>query len=384
MTTLRRILVRFASRALVATLLLAAPGPITPVSAAPGSARTPRSTIAYVPGAIWGDYLEAATGGLTLQPKAIHWFDGSDAMGRVIGDVERYQADDAKAAPREALVAFVGTYAAYPATTLTPGVAVMDTVGTILADFPRGKSYAWSPDGTRLAVVFPREAPTRSRGRRANVTRYRPGVAVWDRRTGAVSSFSEWPSRAAWNGNDSLLLQFPDRVVVLDTRKAAVAATGHHGTIVSPDFRYALWPGEGGDNTRIYREETGRRITNAIFGPFVDEEKGQIRSAFWVRGRGADHLLCVCACDGIQFPEPSCRTDVIDVETRTTVASFPGEALGPSADERGTVVFLRGEGRLEFHDLRDVVREYAGSRDPSRDDRDQPPEREGENSGGFY
>jgi hypothetical protein len=261
-TPLRRTLERFTFFALAAILLAAATKPSYDAT------RTPRETIAYVPAAIWGDHLDAATTGLRLTPRAIYWFDGSDDMGRALGDLERYQADDAKAAPREALVAFVGRYAVYPSNTLLPGVAVMDTTGVLVADFPRGRSYAWSSDGTRLVVVSPRELLPRGRGRRAKtIPRYRPGVTVWDRRDNSVRSFPQWPSRAAWAGDDSLLLQLPERVVVLDTRSGKIAATGHHGTIVSPDSRYAMWPGEGGQNTRIFHEPSGAQVTDALFGP---------------------------------------------------------------------------------------------------------------------
>ncbi|HTM01498.1 MAG TPA: hypothetical protein VL503_10300 [Candidatus Omnitrophota bacterium] len=357
------------------------------LGAGPGvaSARTAHETIAYVPAAIWGDYLVPATAGLTLTPHAIYWFEGDDSsMGRVLGDLERYQADDAKAAPREPMVAFVGRYAAYPSNTLAPGVAVMDTTGALIADFPRGRSYAWSPDGTRLVVLFPKEPLPRGRAARAAsaagrvkaATRYRPGISVWDRRDGSVRSFARWPSRAAWAGNDSLLLQFQDSVLVLDASTGKTDRTGHNGTIVSSDSRYALWPGEDGEDTRVFEEVSGQRITDAVFGPFQRSGKGQIRSAFWVRGRGAGHLMVVCGCDGIQFPEPSCRTRVIDVETLHSVASFRGEALGPTADERGVVVFRRDLGRLEYHDLR-PLRDDQERREPPSDD-------SGSDSGEFY
>jgi hypothetical protein len=365
MTPLGRTFARFTSILLAA--LLVAPA-IAPARAG-AATRTPHETIAYVPAAIWGEYLDAATGGLKLTPHAIYWFDGSDAMGRILGDLERYQADDAKAAPREPLVAFVGRYAADPSNTLMPGVAVMDTAGALVADFPRATSYAWNPDGTRLVVVSPRELAPRGRARRgraprASAPRYRPGITVWDRRDNSVRSFPQWPSRAAWAGNDSLLLQLTDRVLVLDPRSGATSASAHNGALVSPDSRYALWPGEGGENTRVFREESGARVTDALFGSFQDRGLAQIRSAFWVRGRGADHLMCVSACDGIQNERPRCRTELIDAETLETLDSFPGEALGPTADERGAIVFRRSRGGLEFHDLRPAVRERAeaGSR----------------------
>jgi hypothetical protein len=327
-----------------------------PSSSAP--ARTARATIAYVPAAIWGRDVDAAVGELHLDAHAIYWFEGTDPMGRIIGDRERYEADDAKAAPREPLVAFVGRYSGAPTEPMAVGVAVMDTTGAMIADFPHGQTYSWSPNGTRLAVVSPREPLPQRKGRKGKV-QYRPGVTVWDRTDGSVRSFAHWPTLAGWISEDSLLLQMPDTVVVLDAEKGTVKPTRHRATIISPDSRYAMWPGAGGLDTQLYAEESGDTITEAMFGPLQKGDRGQIRSAFWLRGKGSDHLMCGSACDAITSMKPSCRTKVIDAESKRVLASFPGEALGPTADERGVVVFHRTKGTLEFCDLRPVIKEHS-------------------------
>jgi hypothetical protein len=240
----------------------------------------------------------------------------------------------------------------------------MDTAGVLIADFPRGQGYAWSPDGTRLAVVFPREAlpQRRARGRRAKAVRHRPGVAVWDRRDGSVRSYARWPSAASWAGGDSLLLQVADSVVALDARRGTVSATGYRGAIVSPDSRYSLRPGQEGVSARILDEESGAQVADAFLNPREMSDVSPNRSAFWVRARGADHLMCVSACEGTESSRPSCRTEIVDVEAQEIVESFQGEAIGPAADGRGVVVFRRNRGRLEFHDLRPVAREREETR----------------------
>lgn len=360
MTPLRRTLERFALLSLLAVF-----GAGFASQSAGAATRTPRETIAYVPDAIWGPWLEPAAGELGLKRHAIYWFEGEGGMGRSIGDLERYEAKDAKAAPREPIVAFVGRFATYPSNTLVAGVAVMDTTGAMLADFPHGRAYAWSPDGTRLAVLFGKEALPRGRARRGKKppVRYRPGVTVWDRQNGAVRTFARWPSRVAWAGNDSLLLQLPDSVAAIEIRTGKIVATELRGTLLSPDARYAMWPGEGSENTRIFLETADTRIEDHVFGPFRERDLEQIRSAFWVRARGAAHLLCVSACDRIQGVRPECRTEVVDVETGRSADSFPGEAIGPTADERGVVVFRRSRGRLEYHDLRPVARDWSERRE---------------------
>jgi hypothetical protein len=329
----------------------------SPEPSSSSAPRTARATIAYVPAAIWGRDVDAAVGELHLDAHAIYWFEGTDSMGRVIGDRERYEADDAKAAPREPLVAFVGRYSGAPTEPMAVGVAVMDTTGALIADFPHGQTYSWSPDGTRLAVVSPREALPQRKGRKGKV-QYRPGVTVWNRTDGSVRSFAHWPTRAGWIGEDSLLLQLPDTVVVLDAEKGTVKPIKHRGTVISPDSRFAMWPGVGGLDTQLYDEESGAPITEAMFGPLQKGDRGQVRSAFWLRGRGSDHLMCGSACDAIQFQKPNCRTKVVDAESKKILASFPGEALGPTADERGVVVFHRTKGTLEFCDLRPVIKEH--------------------------
>ncbi len=368
-----RITQRFASLVIVASLPLFAAAPRSAqaqgsdnsrdsqITESAGSAtRTPRGTIAYVPAAVWGRDLESAAGELGLDRSAIYWFDGTDSMGRVIGDRERYEADDAKAAPREALVAFSGRYSAAPTDPMAPGVAVMDTTGALIVDFPHGQSYSWSPDGTRLAVVSPREALPQPKGRRATKanTRYRAGVTVWDRRDNSMRSYAHWPSRAAWAGADSLLLQMPDSVVVLDVASGKVAPTRHRSASVSPDSRYALWLGAGAWDSRVYQEESGTLVTDEMVAPLQKGDRGQLRYLFWVRGHGAAHLLCGSACDSIQVDKPSCRTKVVDAESKKVLASFPGEAIGSSADERGVIVFHRTRRALEFQDLRSVVRDH--------------------------
>ncbi|MGE5177475.1 MAG: hypothetical protein ACM3PF_00110 [Bacteroidota bacterium] len=325
-----------------------------------------RARFAYVPRAIWGAALESATSGLGLTPNAIYWYEGTDDMGRVIGDVERYQADDAKASPHDALVAFVGRYAAGESETLQPGVAVMDTAGALVADFPRAESFGWSPDGTRLVVVYARtevrEGQTLMkppRGRRGTALRRKAagGVQVWDRRNNTARYYAQWPLRAGWAGSDTLLLQFPDRVMCLDLVKGAVKASEHQGFIVSPDGLYSLRPGGNGADTRIAEDATDDPITTRVFRPFLDRDQSQIRSAFWLRARDAAHLMCVSGCAAVASDRPDCSTEVVDVGTFETVASFRGEALGPTADERGVILFHADEGRLEFHDLRSVPTE---------------------------
>jgi hypothetical protein len=318
----------------------------------------PQSPLAYTPDAIWGAGAGATAGLSEIQDGAIHLFDGMTPAGRVLGDLRLYRASDAKIARSGDLVAFIGRLAgtgarrAARARGMDRGVAVYDTSGRALATFPEANSFSWSPDGAQLAVVYPRMKSIG--GARAK------GVALWNRRTRATRSFALFPSRAGWAGRDSLLLQFSDRVDRLDPVRGKAAPTGHYGTVIAPDGLYSMRPGELGRDTRITEDETGADVTERIFGSMLERNLGQIRAAFWVRVRGADHLMCVSGCDDIYGSDPRCTTEIIDVGTLETIASFPGEAIGPSADEQSVTVLRRDLGRLVAVDLRPLVRRWVG------------------------
>jgi len=352
MTPLRRTHVRFLALILAASILCPAANSL----AAP-------VCFAYVPTAIWGQNLAVAASPLSRTRDGIYWFDGEGRLGTLIGDPERYQALDATAAPKEGIVAFRGRYLAYPSNSWVMGVAVMDTAGALVADFPRGQSFKWSPDGSRLAVVYEREAAGRAReavGKGRKKRSPSGGVRVWDRREGTERTYAQWPSRVGWAGSDSLLLQLPDKVVVLDLRKGGVAKTGHHGTVVSGDGRYSMWPGENGQDTRILEDETGLDITERLFGPLRREGLTEIRSAFWIRGSGMDHYMCVSGSDLIAGQDPRCVTLILDAESGEEVDRFPGEALGPTADGRRAVLLLHDEGQLKIANLRSAVLNWGG------------------------
>ena len=327
------------------------------------------SRFAYTPEAIWGLGGEDASGLSGLRGGAIYLFDGAKGAGKVLGDPRRYYARDTKVAPQGDMVAFVGriaTRGAAPAQAkgnvakrraafgpeMAEGVAVCDTLGRSLALFPGAQSFSWSPDGAQLAVLYPRM--------KAVGGARRHGLALWNRATRKTRSFALFPSRAGWAGADSLLLQYADRVDVLDMRSGKGAPTGHLGTVVSPDGLFSIRPGGFGRETQIHQDEAGASLVERLFDPFHRRGLAQIRAAFWVRVPGADRLLCLSACDDIYAPEPQCVTEIVDIGSMEVIASVPGEALGPSANERGVTVLRRDLKSLLLLDLQPLVKEWVG------------------------
>ena len=304
--------------------------------------------LAYTPDAIWrsrqiADRLRLASGVIYLIDRSAR-----GGGGRVIGDPTRYWAYDARVSPTGDLVAFHGKMTSSDAT--GEGVGVLDTDGQFITFIPFGETFAWSPRGAQLAV-------TRT-GADEFGRSFRRGLVVWNRKLGARQPFEVSPSRVGWAGEDSLLLQLGDRVDVIDPRNGTRATVGHHGTVVSPDGLYSIWPGEGGRNTQILDDETNRDVTSRLFGPLERQGLHEIRSAFWVLGGGADHFMCVSGSDHVYLDNPRCVTAIIDADTGETIASFPGEALGPTGDGKMTVVLRHESNRLEAVNLEEIVRRW--------------------------
>jgi hypothetical protein len=283
------------------------------------------SACAYTPLAVWGQAGKPIADRLGVTPGVIYVFDpsaGSDAPGRAIP--RSCGVADAKVSPGGDLVAFHGTLEENK-TRRGDGVGVTDEYGTILVFVPGGETFAWSPRGGWLAVVVDGAPRT---------------LAVWNCRTRSLKTYHVTPSRVGWSDEDALLLQMGHTVVALDPGSGSRSKTGHHGTLVSSDKRYSMWPGQDGLDTAIFDDETGADITARLFGPFRQRGLGEIRSAFWLKGEGTARLMCVSACDHVCGENPTCTTAIVDARTGETIVEFPGEALGPSGDGK-TVILLR-------------------------------------------
>jgi|GEM_PF-7074604 len=336
------------SNRFVPLLVLALSGTVTAFhvpsieAASRGSAQG--QACAYVPQAVWarGDGITTRLGTSRGTIYVFHPSTSARDAGRPIPKPKEYWAYDAKLSPQGDLTAFYGEF---PSTIGGPGrgVGVVDRDGTIVEWIECGEALSWSPDGRWLAVVLSKW------GKGGGPTDRR--LALWNRRTGSVRMFDAAPSHVGWASEDSLLLQLGNAVDVIDPRTGNRSGTGHHGTIVSTDGLYALWPGENGQNTKVFEEETGYDVTIRLFGPMTQRGLGEIRSAFWMRGEGSDHFMVVSGCDHVYGPSPTCKTAIVDARTGEIVVEFPGEALGPTGDGKSAVLLRHGSYEMEGVDL---------------------------------
>ncbi len=315
-----------------------------------GSLRAQRETrgsvLAFTPNAIWnngviGSRLGIAEGSIYLLERP----SGPSVRGRVIGNTKEYFAYDARVASTGDLVAFHGRVSSDAWT--GEGVGVLNAEGTLVAFVRDGVTFAWSPRATGLAITL---AASDWRGEPI-----RRGLVLWNARVGSEHSFEGRPSRVGWAGENSLLLQLGDRVEVIDLRTGSRKRSRHHGTVVSPDGLYSMWPGENGENTKVIDDETGEDVTSRFWGPLEREGLREIRSAFWVRGHGADHYMCVSGTDHVYVGTPRSKTIIIEADTGETIAEFPGEAIGPTGDNRSAVVLRHESGLLNKVDLEGPV-----------------------------
>jgi hypothetical protein len=188
-------------------------------------------------------------------------------------------------------------------------------------------------------------------------------VVLWDRRRRSARTIEADPSRVGWAGEDSLLLQLGHRVESIDPRGGVSVPTGHHGTVVSPDGLYSIWPGEGGRNTQIIEDETNRDVTSRLYAPVERRGLHEIRSIFWIQGDGLDHFMCVSGSDHLYAGSPRCITAIVDAATGEAIAEFPGEAIGPTGDGKMTVVLRHETDLLETVDLEGLVRRWLRGED---------------------
>ena len=334
------------------TLSYVAGGAAKDRAGAEGSRADVRSSaFAFTPNAIWsrGSIVKR----LGLESGAIYRIESQSSLdptssarnqiGMVVGDPDTYRAYDARASAAGGLVAFHGTVASHDGEV---GIGVLDAAGALLAFVPGGIQFAWSPRGTWLAVA------------RSGGSRGRAGLLLWNSRKRSLRTVQASPSRVGWIGEDSLLVQLEDRVAAVNPGSGSIVRTGHHGTVVSPDRLYSMWPGEGGRDTQIIEDRSGRDITDVLFDPLRRQGLREIRSAFWVHGGGSDHLMCVSGTDDVYGPHPHSKTAIIDAESGEMIALFPGEAIGPTADGTKTVVLRHGSYHFEAIDLEDIARHW--------------------------
>ncbi len=234
-------------------------------------------------------------------------------------------------------------------------VIVADTAGRIIATFPRAVSFRWNGDGTLLAVGYSHEDVRTGYDDLGERRAQGDSVVIWRRSDRRSRSYRLTPMTMEWGGRDTLYLGYPGRVDALDSRTGKVAPTSHHWAAVSPDAEYSLLRDEvQSSGFRCIEETTGLQVSGCLLqgiGFHVSSTDNYLSEPFWIRTPGAEHLLCVSACQGYwgTAGQTSCRSAILNPRTLEVVQSFSGKVVAQANDGRSLVV-LRGDS-LSFLDV---------------------------------
>lgn len=237
-------------------------------------------------------------------------------------------------------------------------VAVVDTVGQRVADFPRAIRLAWSPTGDTLAVAIAR-APWEMLSNFDSILVWSPHDGVISR---AVVSARRGP--IGWAGPDTVLAgswpQGPVDAIAL--RTGVVTASNHRGTEVSPDGLFSIYPTMGGLGVGVYEDRTGANFAYRSVELLGLPRLGDIGPAKWVRSSLSGHALAISACAPDNSTpkgrrnernEVECLTGLVDAGSARLLGWTRGRLIGLSSNAREVVVgrdsstVLVGEGDWE-------------------------------------
>ena len=222
-------------------------------------------------------------------------------------------------------------------------VVVVDTAGRRLAGFPRAVRLAWSPAGDTLAVAIARTPWETLSGF--------DSIYVWSPRAGIFSQAQVSARRGpiGWAGPDTVLagswVQGPVDAIPLRTGAAAVSK--HHGTDVSPDGLFSIYPTFGGLGVGVYEDRTGANYAYRSVELLRFPRLGEIGPARWVRSSRSGHALAISACplsDSSPTPGRSrrnvsnCLTAFVDAGSERLLGWTHGRLIGLSSNGGAAVV----------------------------------------------
>ena len=216
------------------------------------------------------------------------------------------------------------------------GTFVKDLRGREIASIPEAKSFRWSPNGSRLALIYRHFDPS-----------WKPvtdSIGVWDRSKNRVRTYDRKPFEIYWKDEDTLLLGFPEEVLTLSVPTSEITPTTYHGADRSPDGLYSIRREWDWNRFHLTEEASGMEVADCVItlaGPLTSCILVQ---PFWAVTSNPGHALCVSQC-GECFRDTAqshCVTALVDPRTLRVWQSIPGKAIGPTPDRRGVVV-LRGD-----------------------------------------
>jgi WD40 repeat protein len=307
----------------------------------------PEGTFAVVPNRVWlgdGRQLAEANG---LQRNAIYLFRNgrweplpwSPSPKRSIGLVAVSPGRDLVA------VSGSGTFPTSEPRRGGPLVSVLSLSGKMAREFPGALDFAWSPDGSNLALAFGRVvkdgSPVPER------------IGIWSVAKDSLVTFDLPAHHLAWMDGGTLLLDYWTHVTALDVRSGRESPTKHRGVYVSPDGKYSISVRPEGA-IDIWDEGTGERLTSKIE---LLLDGARIRTETlpsWVKGSSSGHLLTVPTCRYFEQSRTAagnraeCSLFLIDAAGPRLVRRIPGQALAISTGAGTALVMGKGGARVEW------------------------------------
>ena len=226
---------------------------------------------------------------------------------------------------------------------------VVDTTGDEIAVLPGAWSFAWSPSGDRLAVVY---GPADRKAGHAP-----DSIGVIDIRTREGTTFQLEAAHLGWRDAETLVLH-SSRTRLFSLRTRELRTTRHRGWIPSPDVRYSLGVDLGSGTPIVVSEASGVDVSARVQALLGGKGAATTIPPFWVEGDPSGHLLCVPTVRPPAAPTGDSESaagpsrpgvHLVDVAKGKIIRSIDGIGLASSSDRRA--VLICRDGGLVLEDL---------------------------------
>lgn len=213
---------------------------------------------------------------------------------------------------------------------------VTDSTGVVAAAFPGAERFAWSPGGSRLAVVFAR--------RRAEKASLPDSLVIWNSETKQRSVLPVKAFGVAWRDENRLVLDLGTHRELLNIWTGDRVPSPNAGMEVSQDSAYSVsnW---SDDQPRVWDDRGKQDITVQLL-QLTGAGKGRLQKIsppFWVASERYPHLLCLPVCvfheaaPG-EAPRAKCAVYLLDVDRRQILRRIEGQGVVAAGDKRGILV----------------------------------------------
>lgn len=247
--------------------------------------------------------------------------------------------------PAGGIVAVSGT-GPFPASESTRGgpvVSVVSLSGRSVREFFRALDFAWSPDGSQLALVF---GPMGKDG-----PPIPERIGIWNVAKDSLRTFDLPAHHLAWRDAATLLLDYWTHISALDVKSGRESRTTHRGVNVSPDGKYSISIRPEG-SVHVWDDGSGKRLTVQIEGLLDGARVRTETPPYWSSGTAPGHLLNVPTCkyfdaDSTGARKPAeCSLFVIDVTGPTLLRRVRGQVLSNTPGAEAALILDKGVARV--------------------------------------